>query len=255
MLSQARRLAVSFLALRSPMATLTPSAAAIAEDAATGELVTRAASSDEVAIRTIMRRYNRRLYHLARSILKDDDEADDAVQQGYIKAFAHIGEFRGQAELGSWLGRIVINVALDERRRKRPTADRLDDGEEAGARVSDETGAVDPERSLAQREISALLERAIDALPQAFRTVLVARIVEELSVEETAALLGISPETAKTRLHRARRLIRAALGEHIGPGMTGVFPFDGWRCDRLSDRVIAALNKSAPTQVPPATLS
>ena len=209
--------------------------AAIAEDAPGSELASRAASKDEAAMRAIMRRYNRRLYHLARSVLKDDGEAEDAVQQTYLKAFAE--------RTGTWLSRIVINVALDARSRRRSIA--TEDVEGIVVAVSQGPAAVDPERSLAQREIRVLLERAIDKLPQAFRTVLIARAVEGLSIEETAALLNIRPETAKTRLHRARRLIRQMLSEEIGSVLTGVFPFDGWRCSQLSDRVIAAIAANA----------
>jgi RNA polymerase sigma-70 factor (ECF subfamily) len=209
-------------------------------------LIAAAAGRDETAIRTIVRRYNQRLYRLARSILKDDTDAEDAVQQAYVKAFAGIGAFRGESRLGTWLSRIVINVALDAARKRRPTMELLD--AEAGLGEEGlETGApsLDPERSLAQREIGVLMERAIDALPPAFRTVLVARVVEGMSIEETAELLDIRPETVKTRLHRARSMVKQALEQQLGPALTGVFPFLGWRCDRMADAVVAALKQTA----------
>jgi RNA polymerase sigma-70 factor (ECF subfamily) len=103
------------------------------------------------------------------------------------------------------------------------------------------SAALDPERSLAQNQVQVLLERAIDELPEDFRTVLVARVVEEMSVEETAGLLGIKPETVKTRLHRARRMVRGALERQIGPVLTNAFPFNGWRCDRMADAVVKQL--------------
>ena len=164
--------------------------AAIAEDAPGSELASRAASKDEAAMRAIMRRYNRRLYHLARSVLKDDGEAEDAVQQTYLKAFAGIDKFRGEAELGTWLSRIVINVALDARSRRRSIA--TEDVEGIVVAVSQGPAAVDPERSLAQREIRVLLERAIDKLPQAFRTVLQQHLANGgLAIAATHADLGL----------------------------------------------------------------
>jgi RNA polymerase sigma-70 factor (ECF subfamily) len=106
--------------------------------------------------------------------------------------------------------------------------------------------APDPEKSLAQREISLMLEQAVDALPDPFRTVLMARVIEEMSVEETAELLALKPETVKTRLHRARRMVRQHLEERLGPALTTAFPFDGWRCDRLADRVVGVLGLGTP---------
>jgi RNA polymerase sigma-70 factor (ECF subfamily) len=203
------------------------------------ELIARAVRHDEAAIRAIIQQYNRRLYRLARSVLKDDVEAEDAVQQGYVKAFAGLKGFRGDAGLGTWLSRIVINVALDTARRRRPMVELSDEVEHATAANS--APALDPERSLAQREIRNLAEKAIDELPEAFRTVLVARLVEGMSIEETAELLGIKPETVKTRLHRAREQVKASLERQLGPALTGVFPFQGRRCERVADAVIARL--------------
>src|SRR4051812_30284361 len=216
--------------------------AAPAADAGERDLVARATARDETAIRTIIQRYNRRLYRLARSVLKDDADAEDAGQQAYVKAFAGIGDFRGDAALAAWLSRIVINVALDTARRRKANAaftggGNMDD-EMVGLAVAP---TLDPERSLAQREIRLLVEQAIDRLPEAFRTVLVARVLEGMSVEETADLLGIRAETVKTRLHRARRLVQEALEQQLGPALTGVFPFLGRRCELMADRVVAQL--------------
>jgi RNA polymerase sigma-70 factor, ECF subfamily len=207
------------------------------------ELVQRAAVRDETAIRTIIQRYNQRLYRLARSVLKDDFEAEDAVQQGYVKAFSNLGQFRGDAALGTWLSRIVINVALDTVRKRRPTVGLSPETD--SATLADGVAALDPERALAQRQIRILIERAIDELPEAFRTVLVARLVEGMSIEETAAILAIRPETVKTRLHRARQQVKETLERQLGPAVTGVFPFLGRRCERVADAVIAELKRIA----------
>ena len=209
------------------------------------DLVALARKRDEPAIRDIIQRHNRRLYHIARGILRDDGEAEDAVQETYLKAFSHLEEFRGEADIGTWLCRIVMNEALGRLRRRRPTVD-WNTMDEIGTpseilRLASSTSGTDPERAAAQRQIQQLLEHAIDRLPQDFRMVLVARVVEEMSVEETAALLDIRPETVKTRLHRARRLLRTAIESRVGPVLTSVFPFEDPRCERIADGVIRGL--------------
>jgi RNA polymerase sigma-70 factor (ECF subfamily) len=188
-----------------------------------------------------MRRYNQRLYRLARSGLRDDADAEEAVQQAYVNAFAGIGRFRQESTLATWLSRIVINVALDGLRKRRSVEREV--SEAATVAGSGGADALDPERSMAQRQIQILIERAIDELPEMFRTVLVARLVEGLSVEATAELLGLRPETVKTRLHRARTQVKRALERQLGPAITGVFPFLGRRCELLADSVIERLRR------------
>ena len=209
-------------------------------------LLARARRRDEAAVRTIIRQNNRRLFRMARAILKDDSEAEDAVQESYVRAFTHLADFRAEAALSTWLTRIVINEAYGRLRRRRPTLD----WESAEPVLAAQAQIIpfpswssrnDPETAMAQNQIHDLLERAIDALPGRFRTVLVARLVEEMSVEETAALLNLRPETVKTRLHRARLMLRADLERQIGPALTGVFPFAGARCERMADHVLAIL--------------
>src|SRR5581483_9433686 len=210
-------------------------------------LVGRARAYDESAIRSLIRRYNRRLYRLARGVLRDDAEAEDALQDAYLKAFAALGDFRGESALGTWLGRIVLNEALGRLRRRKRTMLDWASFEEAAPRDADAVRAdeaaarPDPERTVAQRQIRGLVERAIDTLPDDFRMVLIARIVEEMSVEETAALLDLKPETVKTRLHRARALLRDVLSAEIGSVLGDSFPFGSLRCERLGERVVAIL--------------
>jgi len=209
------------------------------------DLITRALRHDEDAVRAIIRQNNRRLFRLARSIVKDDNEAEDIVQECYLRAFAGLSEFRGEAQLSTWLTRIVINEAYGRLRRRRVTTD-LESIEATHAMDAEIipfplARELDPERSTAQREISKILERAIDALPEPFRVVLVARLVEEMSIEQTAELLAIRPETVKTRLHRARKLLRDHMEREVGPMFTDLFPFDGKRCERMADAVIARL--------------
>lgn len=210
------------------------------------ELVDLASQRDEAAIRTITKRHNRRIYRVARAILRNDVEAEDVVQETYVRALTGLAGFRGEAALGTWLTRIAMNEALGRLRRQRPTVDWDTVGEQPRIQAeiiqfpaSAMTG--DPERTMAQSEIRNVLEKAIDSLPDGFRMVFVTRIVEGMSVEETAEALGLRPETVKTRLHRARSLLRDTLEKELGPALTDTFPFDGRRCERMTDAVVRRL--------------
>jgi RNA polymerase sigma-70 factor (ECF subfamily) len=207
-------------------------------------LLDQARGRDPHAIRRIIQQHNQRLYRIARSILGDDSDAEDAMQEAYFRAFSRLDTFRGDARLGTWLSRIVINAALERRRGPNRTLALDLDAASATGRIIPFPGASfepDPETIAAQRQIRILLEDAIDALPEGFRTILVARVIEGMSVQETAALFDIPPETVKTRLHRARRLLKGELAKHIGPVLSGAFPFAGLRCNRLTEAVIARL--------------
>jgi RNA polymerase sigma-70 factor, ECF subfamily len=220
------------------------------ESLADDELVSRASNGEAAAVRILVRRHNRRLYRAARSIVLNDTEAEDVVQEAYVRAFTHIGSFRGQSSFTTWLTRIAINEALGRLRRQRPTVPWEEGVEgEIEAEVIQFPGMLDaenPERILGGQEIRALLERAIDKLPEKFRTVFVARLVEELSIEETAHSLGLRPETVKTRLHRARALLRKELSDEIDSLLSGAFPFAGHRCDRLTETVLRRLAATHP---------
>ena len=228
---------------------MTVMTSAPAAQAATGaddaELVRRALARDGTAFRTIMERYNRRLYRIARGILRNDTEAEDVVQEAYVSAFAHLQDFRGDSSLATWLSRIAINEALGRLRRDRPAVElAVVEAQRSDARIIQfpHTGAsADPERTMAQRQILQLVERATDNLPEMFRIVFVTRVIEGMSVEETADLLGLRPETVKTRLHRARRLVREQLDKQIGPVMMDAFPFAGRRCQRVTTAVMRRL--------------
>lgn len=212
------------------------------EDAA---LIEQARRRDPIAVRQLLQQNNQRLYRIARSILRDGNEAEDVLQEAYVRAFTHLNTFRGEARFSTWLTRIVINEALGRLRRQRQALN-LSVGKipNLGAQIipfPHASAALDPEVLMARHEIRSLLEQAIDRLPDAFRAVLVARLVEDLSTEETAELLGIRPETVKTRLHRARHLLRRDLEERIGPVLVDAFPFAGLRCKRLTDAVLGRL--------------
>ena len=221
---------------------LAPHIAVSSDDA---ELVRRALTRDGTAFRTIMERYNRRLYRIARGILRNDSEAEDVVQEAYVKAFTHLGGFRGDSSLATWLSRITMNEALGLLRRERPTVDlETFDARRIEAQIikfPQTATSDDPERTMAQREILQLVERATDNLPEIFRIVFMTRMIEGMSTEDTANLLGLQPDTVKTRLHRARRLVRDELDKQIGPVLMDAFPFAGRRCERMTNAVLQRL--------------
>ena len=209
-------------------------------------LVAEARRGDGAAFAAIMQRHNRRLYRAARGIVRSDAEAEDVVQESYVKAYAGLDEFRGAASLATWLTRIVINESLGRLRRQHETEelDVLDRGGAEMARVIAMPGvtvAPDPEQAVARAEVRRVLERAVDQLPDPFRLVFILRDVEEMSIEETAQQLGVRAETVKTRLHRARRLLRQALADRLSSALTDAFPFGGARCAGLTATVLARL--------------
>ena len=203
------------------------------------ELLEGARRNDRDAVRLIIKQHNQRLYRIARSIVRNDSDAEDVLQEAYVRAFTNLSQFRGEARLSTWLARIVINEALGLIRRRRPAIDiaLVSANPALDAEIIRFPGAnpvPDPEITMAQTEIRTLLERAIDKLPSAFREVLIARLVEGMSVAETAELFGIPSQTVKTRLFRARALMRTEMERHIGPILGNAFPFAGERCERLT---------------------
>jgi len=209
------------------------------------ELVARAGARDEAAIRAIMQTNNRRLYRIARGILRNDSEAEDVVQETYVRAFTHLESFRGDSSLATWLARIAMNEALGRLRRQRPGVEwtSLPPGtlEAQIIQFPLSASSEDPEKSMAQREIQNVVEHAIDELPEAFRIVFITRVLEGMNVEETAGILGLKPETVKTRLHRARTMLRENVEKKIGPVVMDAFPFAGRRCERLTEAVMKRL--------------
>lgn len=210
-------------------------------------LVALAREGNDIAIRTIVRRHNQRLFRIARSVMRNDADAEDVVQASYVKAFTHLDSFRGDAQLSTWLTRIALNEALGRLRRQRPTTgiEQIDiENRSGGGQVilfPSTAPPMDPETEMSRNEVRQILERAVDELPVAFRAVFVLRDVEGMSVEETAAHLAIKPETVKTRLHRARRLMRKAIEEQLSGAFSSLFPFDGARCVSMADRVLQRL--------------
>ncbi|MBD8064960.1 RNA polymerase sigma factor [Devosia sp. PTR5] len=202
----------------------------------------------EAAVRTLIQRHNQRLFRTARAILRSDSEAEDVVQASYVKAFTHLDGFRGDAAFSTWITRIALNEALGRARTRRPTVGvehiELQQEQAGGEIIFLSAAAADPEQEMARHEIRGLLEGAIDELPDAYRLVLVLRDVEGLSVEETAVQLAIKPDTVRSRLFRARRLLRIAIEQQAKGSFAALFPFDGARCVSMADRVIEALRES-----------
>jgi RNA polymerase sigma-70 factor (ECF subfamily) len=201
-----------------------------------------ARAGDETAVRTLVQSHNRRLFRVARGVVRDDAEAEDVVQETWVRALTSPAPFRGEAGLATWLTRIALNEALGRLRRRRPQSDLA----EIEAMATDDPRIVafpapTAEAEAGRSQARALLEPLIDGLPPAFRLLVILRDVEGMTTEEAALHLGIRPETAKTRLHRGRRLLRAAMLERLGMDFGDLYPFDGARCAHMADRVLARI--------------
>jgi RNA polymerase sigma-70 factor (ECF subfamily) len=196
------------------------------------DLVDRIRAGDTSLFELLMRRHNQRLYRVARSILRDDAEVEDVLQEAYVRAFAHLDQFVGRSRFATWLTRIAVHEALHRCRRRRRFA--------AFDTVADvvESAAPGPEASTFHGELRQVLETSIDHIPEHFRTVFVLREVEGLSTEETAACLSIPQETVKTRLHRARQQLRDQLDRALDSALHDAFGFGHERCDRLVAAVL-----------------
>ncbi len=230
-----------------------PSSAGAATDE---QLVAAIAGGDQTAFEGLMRKHNGRLFRIARAILKDDSDAEDVLQDAYLDAYRHIQDFRGDSHMATWLTRIVVNQALmrlrKEKRRSvivpfRPM--RTDEAQRREVDVADERSE-SPSSRVLRAEIRRILERRIDELPVSFRTVFVMREVEDLSVQETAECLGISPATVRTRLFRARALLRESLARKLDIAAVDVFAFAGARCDRIVAAVLARAQRAALNSAP-----
>ena len=220
-----------------------PMPAPVSKDTPEPELVRRAVGGDDAAFEAIMRRHNRLLFRTARSILKSDVEAEDALQEAYLKAWRALGSFRSDSRLSTWLVRIVANEALGRLRRGDAQIIPLDmamnslEPEVQAALTGDPVQQPEPVALRAQ--LRRLIEARIDLLPEAFRTVFMLRAVEEMSVDEVADALGIPEATVRTRFFRARSLLRESLASEIDVALGDAYAFDGARCDRIVTAVLA----------------
>ncbi|MBV8517869.1 MAG: RNA polymerase sigma factor [Acidobacteria bacterium] len=220
------------------MTTLATAVPLPAEPPSDEELVARIVAGDAALFEILMRRYNQRVYRAVRAVLRGDDEVEDVMQQAYLNAYQHLGQFQGRARFSTWLTRIAVNEALARLRRR---GQHEDAGEpDAMIRLVDESQP-DPERQTVTSELRDVLEREVAALPDAFRLVLILRDVEGLSTAEAAATLEISEDNVKTRLHRARTLLRDNLYRRAGVTLDSLFVFGNARCDRVVAAVMAKL--------------
>jgi RNA polymerase sigma-70 factor (ECF subfamily) len=216
--------------------TADPASAVRDADLSDDDALTRARDGDRACYEVLMRRYNQRVYRVVRAILRDDSEVEDVMQETYLAAFCHLGSFESRARFSTWLIRIAINRALDRLRRNRRWQAFDPSSEHAAAHAighPDAGAARNPEQQVGARELDRLLEDAIAALPTRYRAAYVLRELEGLETADAAECLGIPAATVKTRVHRARRLLREALRRDLDAGIAEVFRFGGERCDRI----------------------
>ncbi len=206
------------------------------------EIVARVCAGERQLFELLMRRHNQRLFRVVRAILRRDDEAEDVMQDAYVRAYDHLSEFRGDARFATWLTRIAVHEALARTRRERRFESLESRAEDLPAMSIDL--ATTPEDQASDVEIRAVLERAIDALPDEFRLVFVMRAVQELSGAETAECLGIPEETVKTRLHRARKRLQENMLSAFETRAPQAYDFHLSRCDRIVAAVMQRLFES-----------
>jgi RNA polymerase sigma-70 factor, ECF subfamily len=222
-----------------------PAPLTIAKDAPDAELAHRVGGGDTAAFEILMRRHNRTLFRTARAILRDDAEAEDALQEAYLQAYQAIGGWREEAKLSTWLARIVANEALMRLRKQARRAEIVPLQSSATLEDLDEIPDTDmnktPEREAQRVEMRRLLEAQIDSLPDDYRAVFMLRAVEELTVEETSKVLGIPEATVRSRLFRARSLLREGLASRMDLACEEAFAFAGERCDRIVANVMKRL--------------
>jgi RNA polymerase sigma-70 factor, ECF subfamily len=232
------------------------------ESLSDSEIVKRVRAGDRALFEILMRRHNQQIYRAARAIVKNETEVEDVMQQAYINAYLHLDQFEERSQFSTWLTRIAVNEAIG-RREKTKTAERISERLEENRveknrvekhRVEKNRGiAVDtftssqpsPEHQAYARELQRVLEQAVDELPDNYRTVFMLRDIEGLSTSETGEGLGLGEEAVKTRLHRARAMIRRSVASRIGEVAAGAFTFQAPRCDRVVAYVLEQLNASA----------
>ena len=209
------------------------------------EVVDRVRAGEVDLFEVLMRRYNLKLYRAARSVFPNDpSEAEDVVQDAWVRAFEHLDQFEGRAKLSTWLVRITLHEAWSRARRRRRISPLEDDhGEET--RMERTHDGPDPEKDAAALEMKGLLEDAVASLPETYRTVFVLRSIEDMTTDETAECLDLSPDVVKTRLHRARGLLRRELLARAGTSVAALYPFAGERCDRIVANVLARIGANA----------
>lgn len=218
------------------------------------QVVARVLAGETALFEVLMRRHNERLYRAARAILKDEAEAEDVMQQAYLNAYRHLRQFDGRSQFSTWLTRIAVNRAIRIGHGTRRSLEIVTPDSTNLAIEQAAAPELDPEHTMYGHELQGILESLIDQLPDPFRVVFVLREVEGLSTAETAACLSINEDTVKTRLHRAKRLLRERLDRRLGPAAGSVYRFHLTRCDRVVAGVMSALRCSLPNAAHPERL-
>jgi RNA polymerase sigma-70 factor (ECF subfamily) len=211
------------------------------------EIVRRVCDGEPALFEVLMRRHNTRVYRTARAVLRDEGDVEDAMQQAYINAFTHLHQFEERSGFSTWLTRIVLNEAFARRQKRRAAeavVQRVED--EGGSSMESVTSSQpDPEHQAYAGEIRRVIEAAVDDLPDAYRLVFMLRDIEGLSTSETGSGLGLGDEAVKTRLHRARAMIRRSVSSRLGAAASGAFDFQAPRCDRVVNAVLAVVTSSS----------
>ena len=202
------------------------------------EIVERVRAGETSLFEILMRRHNQRIYRVARAVVRDEHDAEDVMQQAYLNAFMHLNQFQDRSQFSTWLTRIALHEALARRRKWKPD----ESPEEVMETLT--SPQPDPERQAYAAELKGLLEAAVDSLPESYRLVFILREIEGLSTSETAAGLELGDEAVKTRLHRARAMVRGAIAERIGASSAQAFAFPATRCDRLVGVVMAEIQRT-----------
>lgn len=207
------------------------------------EVVRRVLGGEVALFEVLMRRYNQRVFRAIRSVLRGDPESEDAMQQAWLSAYSHLGQYRGTSSFSTWLTRIALNEALG-RAGRRPRLTPIDEVPEEDEGMRSKTQ--DPEGRAAEQELGRMMEKALDGIPDLYRGVFVLREIEGMSTADAALALGVSEEAVKVRLHRARLALRDRLYALAGPAARGAYPFLGWRCDRMVARVLERILGRSP---------
>ena len=213
------------------------------------EVVDRVRRGETALFEILMRRHNQRVYRVVRAVVKDEADVEDVMQQAYINAFTHLHQFEDRSRFSTWLIRIALHEAFGRRRKTQradtTTANRSDVDDDDRGEFMDtlRSPEADPERRAYATELHRVLEAAVDTLPETYRTVFMLRDIEGLSTSETGQGLGLGDEAVKTRLHRARLMIRRAVTARIGAVAAGTFEFHAPRCDRVVAAVLARVSQ------------
>ena len=208
------------------------------------DVVSRVRAGETGLYEMLMRRYNQRLFRVIRSVVMNDDEAEDVLQEAWVRAYEHLDQFAGRASFSTWVTRIAFHEALARTRKNRRWIPLENpEGEIMAEAERRQTTAETPEMQAERSQLGRMLQAAVDALPETYRSVFVLREVEQLSTTETAECLELSEEAVKTRLHRSRALLRRDLESRLGPAISEAYAFLGARCDRIVMRVLERIGR------------